>query len=69
MHGQFRGFLKDNSDEFEDEVAILGQKRKNELYAALKNSFGFNSFRHRQKTAVAAILAGHDAFILMPTGW
>ncbi|CAI4229152.1 unnamed protein product [Auanema sp. JU1783] len=68
MHGQFRGFLKDDSEEFEDEVAVLGQFRRDELYDTLKAKFGFNSFRHRQKTAIISILSGHDAFVLMPTG-
>ncbi|EYC14323.1 hypothetical protein Y032_0041g475 [Ancylostoma ceylanicum] len=68
MHGQFRGFLKDDGDEFEDEVAALGQQLRDKMYSALKEKFGFNSFRHRQKTAITAILLGHDAFVLMPTG-
>ncbi|RCN48688.1 ATP-dependent DNA helicase, RecQ family [Ancylostoma caninum] len=69
MHGQFRGFLKDDGDEFEDEVAALGQELRDKMYSTLKEKFGFNSFRHRQKTAITAILLGHDAFVLMPTGW
>ncbi|KHJ78671.1 DEAD/DEAH box helicase, partial [Oesophagostomum dentatum] len=68
MHGQFRGFLKDDGDEFEDDVAALGQQLRDEMYRTLKEKFGFNSFRHRQKTAITAILLGHDAFVLMPTG-
>ncbi|CAJ0578234.1 unnamed protein product, partial [Mesorhabditis spiculigera] len=68
MHGQFRGFLKDDSDAFEDEGAILGVDMKQRLYATLKDKFGFNSFRHRQKHAIAAILSNHDVFVLMPTG-
>ncbi|VDO24170.1 unnamed protein product [Heligmosomoides polygyrus] len=68
MHGQFRGFLKDDGDEFEDEVAGLGEELRDEMYKTLKDKFGFNSFRHRQKTAITAILMGHDAFVLMPTG-
>ncbi|VDM75364.1 unnamed protein product [Strongylus vulgaris] len=68
MHGQFRGFLKDDGDEFEDEVASLGQQLRDEMYSTLKEKFGFNSFRHRQKTAITAILLGYDAFVLMPTG-
>ncbi|ETN86575.1 ATP-dependent DNA helicase, RecQ family [Necator americanus] len=68
MHGQFRGFLKDDGDDFEDEVGLLGQELRDELYRTLKEKFGFNSFRHRQKTAITAILLGYDAFVLMPTG-
>uniref|UniRef100_A0A0N4VVB7 Helicase ATP-binding domain-containing protein n=1 Tax=Haemonchus placei TaxID=6290 RepID=A0A0N4VVB7_HAEPC len=68
MHGQFRGFLKDDGDEFENEVEALGQELRDRVYKTLKERFGFNSFRHRQKTAITAILLGYDAFVLMPTG-
>ncbi|PAV59023.1 hypothetical protein WR25_10736 [Diploscapter pachys] len=68
MHGQFRGFLKDNGDEFDNDVGLLGKVKKDELYRVLKNKFGFNGFRHRQKATIVAILLGHDAFVLMPTG-
>lgn len=46
----------------------LGQELCNEMYRMLKNKFGFNQFRHRQKHAVIAALLGYDCFILMPTG-
>ncbi|CAD6193904.1 unnamed protein product [Caenorhabditis auriculariae] len=68
MHGQFRGFLQDNSAEFEDEQSLLGDFRRDELYKTLKAKFGFNSFRHRQKNAIVSILLNNDAFVLMPTG-
>ncbi|KAK5969018.1 hypothetical protein GCK32_017029, partial [Trichostrongylus colubriformis] len=91
MHGQFRGFMKDDGDEFEDEgwfifriclqlplwctvaqpillLAALGEELRDQMYKTLKEKFGFNSFRHRQKTAITAIMLGHDAFVLMPTG-
>ncbi|PIO65646.1 hypothetical protein TELCIR_12667, partial [Teladorsagia circumcincta] len=68
MHGQFRGFISDGSDEFENEVAALGKELCDKMYKTLKEKFGFSSFRHRQKAAVVAILLGHDAFVLMPTG-
>ncbi|CAI5451678.1 unnamed protein product [Caenorhabditis angaria] len=68
MHGQFRGFLQDDSEEFNDELAVLGVDLRNKLYATLKSMFGFNQFRHRQKMAITSILKGHDTFVLMPTG-
>ncbi|GMS88423.1 hypothetical protein PENTCL1PPCAC_10598, partial [Pristionchus entomophagus] len=68
MHGQFRGFLKDDGDSFEDEEKILGRERKQLMYEKLKSVFGHSKFRHRQKTAITAIVSGHDAFVLMPTG-
>ncbi|CAB3396740.1 unnamed protein product [Caenorhabditis bovis] len=68
MHGQFRGFLQDDGEEFADELALLCVDRRNELYSTLKKTFGFNNFRHRQKTAIVATLLGYDTFVLMPTG-
>ncbi|CAJ0941023.1 unnamed protein product, partial [Mesorhabditis belari] len=68
MHGQFRGLLKDDSEFFEDETKILGPDLRNRLFASLKEKFGFNTFRHRQKHAITAILTENDAFVLMPTG-
>ncbi|PIO59771.1 hypothetical protein TELCIR_18753, partial [Teladorsagia circumcincta] len=67
MHGQFRGFISDETDEFENEVTALGKELCDKMYKTLREKFGFNSFRHRQKAAVVAILLGHDAFVLMPT--
>uniref|UniRef100_A0A0N5ADR1 ATP-dependent DNA helicase n=1 Tax=Syphacia muris TaxID=451379 RepID=A0A0N5ADR1_9BILA len=64
----FRGFLRDDSEAFNDEVGLLGEERCKEMYDVLKNKFGFSHFRHRQKPAVVAALLGHDCFILMPTG-
>lgn len=68
MHGQFRAFLQDDGDQFEDETKHLGRELCNEMYHILKSRFGFNQFRHRQKHAIIAALLGYDCFILMPTG-
>uniref|UniRef100_A0A0N4U5Q7 ATP-dependent DNA helicase n=1 Tax=Dracunculus medinensis TaxID=318479 RepID=A0A0N4U5Q7_DRAME len=68
MHGQFRGLLQDDGSFFDDEVTLLGEEKKNELYFVLKSKFGFSHFRHRQKQAIVAALLGYDTFILMPTG-
>jgi len=38
------------------------------LQAALKQHFGFDSFRPRQEEIVRAALAGRDVFALLPTG-
>ncbi len=34
----------------------------------LKTQFGFDSFRSHQEAIIEAVLAGRDAFVLMPTG-
>ncbi len=34
----------------------------------LKNTFGYNEFRHHQADVIAALLAGRDVLTLMPTG-
>ena len=34
----------------------------------LKSVFGSDDFRHHQQEIIAALIAGHDALVLMPTG-
>ena len=36
--------------------------------AALEKHFGFGEFKDGQETVVSALLAGHDALVVMPTG-
>uniref|UniRef100_A0A0N4Z4D0 ATP-dependent DNA helicase n=1 Tax=Parastrongyloides trichosuri TaxID=131310 RepID=A0A0N4Z4D0_PARTI len=68
MHGKFRGFLVDDGDEFQNESDHLKEEVVRHMYTYLKRDFGHDDFRHRQKAAVIASLAGNDVFILMPTG-
>ena len=39
-----------------------------DLYAALKKHFGFNQFKGLQEEVIESVLAGHDTFVIMPTG-
>jgi ATP-dependent DNA helicase RecQ len=39
-----------------------------EIHAALKSSFGFDSFRPLQEAIIGDVLAGRDVFGLLPTG-
>uniref|UniRef100_A0A0N5BIG2 ATP-dependent DNA helicase n=1 Tax=Strongyloides papillosus TaxID=174720 RepID=A0A0N5BIG2_STREA len=68
MHGKFRGFLVDDGEEYQDESKHLSNITIDKMYKALRNVFGHDDFRHRQKAAITASLSGEDVFILMPTG-
>uniref|UniRef100_A0A0K0EA28 DNA 3'-5' helicase n=1 Tax=Strongyloides stercoralis TaxID=6248 RepID=A0A0K0EA28_STRER len=68
MHGKFRGFLTDDGEEYLDETKHLPEPKIRDMYTVLRNKFGHQDFRHRQKAAIVASLAGKDVFILMPTG-
>ncbi|AFG37942.1 RecQ family ATP-dependent DNA helicase [Spirochaeta africana] len=39
-----------------------------EAYAILEKIYGYEDFRLQQREVIAALLAGRDAFVLMPTG-
>jgi len=41
---------------------------KKDLHQALQQYFGFKKFKSTQKKAVESLLAGHDTFVIMPTG-
>ena len=38
------------------------------LHSALKEHFGFDSFKGNQEAIMTSLLDGHDVFVLMPTG-
>ncbi|KAI1725450.1 DEAD/DEAH box helicase domain-containing protein [Ditylenchus destructor] len=68
MHGKFRGFVRDDSEEFQNDFLLLETNLRLEMFRKLKSVFGFNNFRHKQKVAIVSILLGNNSFILMPTG-
>jgi ATP-dependent DNA helicase RecQ len=39
-----------------------------DLHKALRDYFGFSKFKGTQEKAIEALLAGHDTFVIMPTG-
>lgn len=43
-------------------------KKRFDLHQALQDNFGFNKFKGNQEKAIESLLAGHDTFVIMPTG-
>ena len=41
---------------------------KFDLHKALQEHFGFDKFKGTQEKAIESLLAGHDTFVIMPTG-
>ncbi len=39
-----------------------------DIYEGLKKYFGFTEFKGTQKKSIKSLLAGHDTFVIMPTG-
>lgn len=43
-------------------------KKKFDLHKSLQEYFGFDKFKGTQEKAIESLLAGHDTFVIMPTG-
>jgi len=43
-------------------------KTKFDLHKALQENFGFKKFIGTQEKAIESLMAGHDTFVIMPTG-
>lgn len=43
-------------------------KKRFDLHEALQEHFGFSSFKGTQEKVIESLLAGHDTFVIMPTG-
>lgn len=43
-------------------------KKKFDLHKALQEYFGFDKFKGTQEKVIESLLAGHDTFVIMPTG-
>src|SRR5574338_1176978 len=63
---------KTNSRESRAETATKSTKKSGEqrfdLHKALQECFGFTKFKDNQEKAIESLLAGHDTFVIMPTG-
>lgn len=47
---------------------IITMDRTTEIYETLKYYFGFDTFKEGQLEVIQDLVAGHDVFVLMPTG-
>jgi ATP-dependent DNA helicase RecQ len=45
-----------------------GTKKRADLHESLQEYFGFDKFKGTQEKAIESLLAGHDTFVIMPTG-
>jgi len=43
-------------------------KKRLDLHKALQEHFGFDKFKGTQEKIIESVLAGHDTFVIMPTG-
>jgi ATP-dependent DNA helicase RecQ len=43
-------------------------KKRFDLHASLQEYFGFDKFKGTQEKAIESLMAGHDTFVIMPTG-
>src|SRR6187402_3718073 len=43
-------------------------KKKFDLHEALHEHFGFEKFKGNQEKIIESVLAGHDTFVIRPTG-
>jgi ATP-dependent DNA helicase RecQ len=48
--------------------AETASKKQFDLRKALQAHFGFDKFKENQEKAIESLLAGHDTFVIMPTG-
>ncbi|MGZ5219436.1 MAG: DNA helicase RecQ [Chitinophagaceae bacterium] len=49
-------------------VIKLTDSNRFDLHKALQEYFGFNQFKGTQEKVIESLLAGHDTFVIMPTG-
>ena len=49
-------------------TAATPAKKKFDLHQALQEHFGFDKFKGTQEKVIESLLAGHDTFVIMPTG-
>ena len=50
------------------DITRPNSKKKFNLHAALQEYFGFDKFKGTQEKVIESLMAGHDTFVIMPTG-
>jgi ATP-dependent DNA helicase RecQ len=50
------------------EIASANGTKRPDLHKSLQEYFGFNKFKDSQEKVIESLLAGHDTFVIMPTG-
>ncbi|MBC7948154.1 MAG: DNA helicase RecQ [Chitinophagaceae bacterium] len=61
------GPKKSSTPKANRQLLTNGAKRF-DLHQALQEQFGFNKFKDNQEKIIESLLAGHDTFVIMPTG-
>jgi ATP-dependent DNA helicase RecQ len=61
------GKRPDSSKSAKEKTSSNGVKRF-DLHKSLQEYFGFNKFKDNQEKIIESLLAGHDTFVIMPTG-
>jgi ATP-dependent DNA helicase RecQ len=62
------GVRKTSSSKSTKQTTSSNPAKRFDLHQALQEHFGFNQFKDNQEKIIESLLAGHDTFVIMPTG-
>src|SRR5882757_4057308 len=69
--GTAKPTLKNTKEDKNGSSISNGKKRADnrfDLHKSLQEYFGFDKFKDTQERVIESLLAGHDTFVIMPTG-